>query len=292
MSWRTIVITGNTKLDYKMGYLVVRKKDEIKQVHLSEIEVLLVESTAVSLTTMLLCELIKSKVNVIFCDNKHNPVSELISMYGSHDTSAKVREQVFFSTEVKGKIWTKIVENKIRKQSEVLLMAGCDREAMMLESYIEQLEYNDSTNREGHAAKVYFNALFGKSFSRDDDNSINAALNYGYGILLSYFNREIVTNGYMTQFGIFHNNIFNHFNLSSDLMEPYRPLIDRTVFNMNPNVFETEEKHELLRIFDNEVKINNQTQTVSNSIKIYVQSIFNSLREENEYLIRFYNYEL
>ena len=274
MSWRTIVITGNTKLDYKMGYLVVRKQGETKQIHLSEIEVLIIESTAVSLTTMLLCEIINNKINVVFCDRRHNPVSELISLYGSHDTSAKVREQIMFSENIKARVWTRIVENKIHQQQEVLEATGCKEEAQMLKMYISELEFNDATNREGHAAKVYFNALFGKSFVRGDENAINAALNYGYGVLLSYFNREIISNGYLTQLGVFHNNIFNPFNLSSDLMEPYRALIDREVINMQPEKFETEEKHMLLRLFDNSLKINNQIQSVSNAIKIYVQSVF------------------
>ncbi len=104
MGWRTVVITGNAKLDYKLGYLMVRKQGETKQVHLSEIDVLIIESTAVSLTSMLLCELQKEKINVIFCDNKHNPVSELLAIYGSHDTSARVREQIAYNKEIKERI--------------------------------------------------------------------------------------------------------------------------------------------------------------------------------------------
>lgn len=292
MSWRTIVITGNVKLDYKLGYLVVRRQGDVKQVHLSEIINLVVESTSVSLTTMLLSELIKHKINVVFCDEKHNPLSELLSIYGSHDASAKVRDQIAFGDEIKAKVWTKIVEQKIEKQKEVLVETGHDNEASMLNEYIDELEINDATNREGHAAKVYFNALFGKDFARGDDNSINAALNYGYGILLSIFNREIVANGYLTQIGLFHDNMFNHFNLSSDLMEPYRALIDREVCYMKPEKFEGDEKHKLWNIFNKTVRIDKQNQSVQNSIKIYVQSVFNALKEDNEYLIKFYNYEL
>lgn len=292
MSWRTVAITGNAKLDYKLGYLVVRKQGEIKQVHLSEIGVLMIESTAISLTTMLLCELIKNKINVIFCDEKHNPISELLAIYGSHDTSSKVREQLLFTDDIKARVWTKIVQDKIEKQRDVLLVTNCTKEAALLKTYIKEIKYNDETNREGHAAKVYFNALFGKDFVRGDQNAINAALNYGYGVLLSYFNREIILNGYITQLGIFHNNMFNQFNLSSDLMEPFRPLIDREVINMNLEKFEKDEKYLLLNVFNNSIRIDQQNQTVANAIKIYVQSVFYALRENNEYLIKFYNYEL
>lgn len=78
----------------------------------------------------------------------------------------------------------------------------------MLQEYIREIQFGDATNREGHAAKVYFNALFGKEFSRTNDVPINAALNYGYGIILSLANREIVSNGYITQIGLFHDNMF------------------------------------------------------------------------------------
>lgn len=71
-----------------------------------------------------------------------------------------------------------------------------------------------------------------------------------YSIILSCFTREITANGYLTQLGIFHDNMFNPFNLASDLMEPYRPLVDKKVYEMKPEIFETEEKHEMLRLLE------------------------------------------
>ena len=116
MSWRTVIISSTAKLDYQMGYLVIRKEEAIK-IHLSEIEILMIESTAVSLTAALLCELTKKKIKVIFCDEKRNPSSELIGYYGAHDTSLKVRNQIAWSEEIKKHVWTEIVAEKIRKQA-------------------------------------------------------------------------------------------------------------------------------------------------------------------------------
>ena len=93
MSWRIIVISRRAKLDYQMGYMVVRN-EEVTKIHLSEISTILIESTAVSLTTSLLSELTKKKIKVIFCDEKRNPSSELVSYYGSHNTSNKVKKAV------------------------------------------------------------------------------------------------------------------------------------------------------------------------------------------------------
>lgn len=289
MSWRTVVISNSAKLDYRMGYMIVRQS-EIVKIHLSEIALLLIESTAVSLTSALLAELTKKKIKIIFCDEKRNPSSELIPFYGSHDTSAKVRVQVGWRKEIKMSVWTEIVTEKIRKQKELLQKLNYLNEAGLLQEYIRKIQFGDATNREGHAAKVYFNALFGKEFSRTNDVPINAALNYGYGIILSLANREIVSNGYITQIGLFHDNMFNAFNLGSDLMEPYRILIDQIVYQMKPEKFEHEEKMMILDILNQEVVIDNKRNYVMNALKIYCKSIFDAINEQDVSLIK--NYQL
>lgn len=281
-----MVISSSAKLDYHMGYMVVRKDEEIK-IHISEISILIIESTAVSLTAALLSELTKKKIKVIFCDEKRNPSSELVPYYGAHDTSEKIRRQMAWTSDVKSIIWTEIVREKILKQAKHLDEWNL-AEAEMLYNYINEIEIGDASNREGHAAKVYFNALFGKDFTRTEENSINAALNYGYGIILSAFNREIVSNGYITQIGLFHDNMFNQFNLASDLMEPFRVLIDREVIQMQRKEFTHEEKIQLVNVLNNEVMIDGKTQYVNNAIKIYCKSVFDALNENDSALIRFY----
>ena len=166
---------------------------------------------------------------------------------------------------------------------------GKDEEAMLLQNYIKEIQYGDSTNREGHAAKVYFNALFGKEFTRTADCNINAALNYGYSILLSSFTREIVANGYITQLGLFHDNMFNQFNLASDLMEPFRPIVDELVYDMELGTFEKEEKMKLVNILNQTVRINDRSEYVNNAVKIYCKSIFDALGDMDIAMIKFYS---
>lgn len=290
MSWRVIVITKRAKLDLQLGKMVVRSDETVKIV-LSEISTILIESTAVSLNTSLIAELAKRKIKVIFCDEKRNPSCELVNYYGSHDTSNKVRRQIAWKQSTKEAVWTEIVTEKIRKQKELLEASGKE-EAALLASYLREIVWNDETNREGHAAKVYFNALFGLDFTRTEDNFINAALNYGYSIILSAFTREIVANGYITQLGLFHDNMFNQFNLASDLMEPFRILVDREVTEMKRLQFEHEEKMQLVNILNQEIQIDGKTQYVNNAIKIYCKSVFDALEEDDSSLIRFYGIEL
>lgn len=290
MSWRVVVISKRAKLDYQLGYLVVRNEN-VTKIHLGEISTLLIESTAVSITTSLLAELTKKKIKVIFCDEKRNPSSELVGYYGSHDTSSKVRNQIQWSRNSKDTVWTEIVTEKIRKQKKLLEYQGKE-ESKLLDSYLQEIKWNDETNREGHAAKVYFNALFGLDFTRTTDCSVNSALNYGYSIILSAFTREITANGYITQLGLFHDNMFNQFNLASDLMEPFRVLVDKEVLEMKFEEFEVDEKRRLVNILNREVVIDGKVQYVNNAVKIYCKSVFDALNENDSSLIRFYKFEL
>lgn len=288
MSWRVVVIDSQSKLDYKMGYLVVRNT-ETKRILLDEIAVLLIENPAISITGLLIEALTENKIKVIFCDSKRNPISELIPHYGCHDSAAKMRTQIIWEKGIKDIIWRDIVSEKIRKQAEFLQELGNEQQAAMLSEYVTQVELADSSNREGHAAKVYFNALFGMDFTRSADIPINAALNYGYSLILSAFNREVSANGYLTQLGIFHDNMFNYFNLSCDLMEPFRIMVDRMVYKMKPTDFDKEEKHRMWGLLEEKVFIDGQKQFLLNAIKIYSRSVFDAINDKDSSEIKFYS---
>ena len=290
MSWRTVVVANTAKLDYQMGYLVVRGEKTLR-IHINEIELLMIESTAVSVTAYLLSELVKHKVKVIFCDEKRNPASELMPYYGSHDTSVKIRFQMSWSEDNKAAVWTEIVSEKIRKQAE-FLHEQRKAEAELLDQDVQEMTFGDESNRGGHAAKVYFNALFGKDFTRTEESPTNAALNYGYSIILSMFTRAIVSMGYITQIGLFHGNMFNPYNLASDLMEPYRPLVDRLVCCLSPSQFETAEKREMLTLINKEIFVGGRREYLGNAVKIYTRSVFEALNEQDVSLIKFYSNEL
>lgn len=288
MSWRTVIITTRCKLDLKMGYMVIRGEDT-KRIFLDEVAVLLIENPAVSFTGCLLEALVEKKIRVIFCDGKRSPMAELTPYYGSYDSSRKIRAQVVWRADVEGAVWADIVSEKIRKQADFLVELGKKRESDLIRSYLGQIELYDTTNREGHAAKVYFNAVFGMDFTRSAECPINAALNYGYEIILSAFNREIAACGYLTQLGIFHNNMFNHYNLSCDLMEPFRVLVDRKVRSMGLDEFGSRDKYALWDILNQYIVIGGTKQTLLNAIKIYVRSVFDALNDQDPSKIKFYS---
>lgn len=291
MGWRTVAVNKASKLDLRLGYLVIRDCDSTIRVHISEIDVLIIENTASSITTALMSELVKNKIKVIFCDEKQNPVSELTAYYGRYNSSQKLKNQINWRTADKQMAWTAIVTQKIKMQAENLDFFKLPQ-ADLLYRYLSEVEFNDETNREGHAAKVYFNAMFGKDFSRSDDCPINAMLNYGYSILLSAFNREVVLCGYSTILGIFHDNVHNSYNLSCDLMEPFRPIVDRFTKCNIPSKFETQEKHLVLSLLNQELIVDSRKLTLINAVKAYTHSVFEAIENSDLSLIKFYGYEL
>lgn len=280
MSFRTLVIQSKSKLSYKNDYLVVRKEEETKSVHISELNTLIIDSTLVSLTTHLLCELAKNKIKVIFCDERHNPYGELQTYYGSHNSSKCLMEQSEWSPVIKGEIWRLIVRQKIINQSWLLRKIKNEKYMQLLD-YSNEVELEDKTNREGHAAKVYFNALFSSSFSRNKDNDINASLNYGYSIILSTINKEICANGYATQLGIKHKNEYNPFNLTSDIMEPFRIIVDDFVYFNQDRKFDVDYKVDLINILNRRFVFNGKKYYLTDIIKQYVKAVLDALSEKD-----------
>lgn len=287
MSWRTVVITKRCKLDVKLGYLVVRD-EETSKIFLDEIALLVIENPAVSLTVCLLEALKEKKIKTVFCDSQHLPMAELVPYSDCYDDVHKIKAQIRWSEEIKDLVWAEIIRDKISKQAEFLDELNLSRESRLLMSYAEDVAEGDITNREGHAAKVYFNALFGKEFTRGVTDDINAALNYGYTVIMAMFSREITSSGYLTQLGIFHDNQFNHYNLACDIMEPFRILVDRVVYSFGRGNFDREQKRGLLDILNSEVTIDNRRQTVINACRVYSRGIFDALSSNDITKIKVY----
>lgn len=285
-------MSSRSKLELKNNYLVIRS-DTVKRIHIDEISVLLIENTGCALTASLLELLWSKKVAVIFCDRKRNPGAQLIPYYNSHDCSARTFGQINWEDGHKKKVWALVVKEKIKNQGRLLSAVGKRDAANLVFGYAEDVQDGDVTNREGHAAKVYFNALFGSTFTRDSECFVNYALNYGYGVLLSIVNREIVASGYLTQLGIFHKNVYNQFNLSCDIMEPLRPLFDYSVLALGIHDGDLchDDKLVILQTLNKRVSIATMGNTVLNAVGIYTRSVLTSLDKQDINQIRFCEYE-
>lgn len=282
MSFRTVVVKNRAKIETRLSWLLIRGEEE-KWIHLSEIGTLIIESTACAITTQALCELAKNNTDVIFCNEKHFPYGRLALLYANHLSSGQIKRQSQWTAARKADAWKEIVSQKIYWQKLVLLKFQRFEAAVMLEEYITQIEDGDITNREGHAAKVYFNALMGREFCRRSECEINAALNYAYAILLSSVSREIVAAGYITQLGIHHINEFNGYNLASDIMETFRPLADAYILSVSDSD-EYINKNKITQLLTTKVKISGKEQFLDNAIRIYTRSIIGFMEGDKEIL--------
>ena len=278
MGWRTVVVNTHSKLSYKNNHLIFKDASRTELIHLSEVDILLLETTDIVLSTMLIKRLVDENILVIFCDDKRLPTAYLMPYYGRHDSSLQLSRQIAWNEDVKAEIWTTIIAQKIFNQAFYLGSCGFLEKSQSVIDLYHGLDLFDPSNREGHAARIYFNTLFGNDFNREQDSDINAALDYGYTLILSMFAREIVLSGCMTQFGLKHTNQFNQFNRASDIMEPFRPIIDRIVYE-NRNSSFVKIKRELFTIFSDTFHYNDKDMYLSNIISDYTKKVIQALNQ-------------
>lgn len=281
MGWRTVIVNTHSKLTYKSNHLIFKDASRTEMIHLSEIDVLLLETTDIVLSTMLIKRLVDGNILVIFCDDKRLPTALLTPYYGRHDSSLQLAKQISWDEAIKADVWTTIIAQKIINQSLFLGASGFYEKSQSIMDLYHGLENYDPSNREGHAARIYFNTLFGNDFSREQDNNINAGLDYGYTLLLSMFARELVVTGCMTQFGLKHSNQFNQFNFASDIMEPFRPLIDQIVYENRSASFVQIKRH-LFSIFSNTYQYNGKEMYLTNIVSDYTKKVVKSLNNQGK----------
>ena len=143
-----------------------------------------------------------------------------------------LRNQMNAGEVLKKQLWKQIIEAKIRNQAYLLNKVGC--EGNILRPYYSNVKSGDTDNREGIAARIYFQELFGSEFVRDRNlPGINALLNYGYTILRAAVARSLISSGLFPALGIYHHNRSNAFPLADDVMEPYRPYVDEIVYDLS-----------------------------------------------------------
>lgn len=280
MAFRNVIIESPCRCSYEGGYLIVRKEDDTVKIHLSEISSVVLQTNQVYVSAYLLSELAKAKISFVVSDEKRSPIGQYLPLYGAHNASKRISEQLGWSEPAKKRVWKRVVRDKIAHQAQVLNARAREEMGLRLSKLIPEVRSGDTTNREAHAARLYFQAMFGGDFSRDDDTSTNAALDYGYAILLSAVNREIVARGYLTQMGICHKSEYNQFNLGCDLMEPFRPVVDRLVFDNVEDDFTKDTRRLLVDMLNQSLPYRGGMYRVGSIISLYVQDCLSALNRK------------
>lgn len=231
---RTLVFSSPMILSLKNQQLVLAYKDspdDKRTVPIEDVGVVLLENQQTNITLPLLNALTENEVQVVICNSKGMPNAMIQSMNSNNVQGETLRNQISCGEVLKKQIWKQIVEAKIRNQASMLNSIGED--GNVLKPFYTNVRSGDVDNREGIAARIYFQRLFGGSFVRNrDEPGINALLNYGYSVLRAATCRAIVSSGLLPAIGIYHHNRSNAYPLADDLMEPFRPFVDATVYDL------------------------------------------------------------
>lgn len=277
MAFRVVFIENDVYMHVKLNNLVVTKEEHDLWIPLDDISMVVVDNYKISFTVRLMSILAENNIEVVFCDHEHHPIG-IFTGYATHSRAVKILKfQVDYPPEMYGSLWKRIVEQKINNQREVLDRLGFPIEisSQLLEYQQEVIDY-DSTNREAHAAKVYFNTLMGATFSRgNSDILLNSGLDYGYAIFRAYLARLCVGYGLNTLLGIHHRNEYNAFNLVDDLIEVFRPIIDFECYHLlkNEEYFKPEHRRYLVNLLNSKMKYKGKKMYVSNVMEEYVSSM-------------------
>lgn len=281
MAFRQILIESPAHISVKNHQLIIRT-DREHTVPVEDIGTVLLESRRSTITTAALSLLGQSGCAVFVCDDKHIPCAVLAPFSQHSRQPAVINRQLRSSEPLKKRLWQQIVMAKIRNQAICLRLCGQESAAKGLEELAKTVHSGDSHNVEAVAAQRYFPLLFGKGFTRADDNLQNTSLNYGYAIIRGYIARLLATYGFLPALGLHHCSELNAFNLADDLMEPFRPLIDLlvAVCFTDGDEFTPQHKRLLLNTLNLNIEIGKKHFTSAYAMELTVQSFSRSLVEK------------
>lgn len=283
MGHRVIYVEKCEYLRLYLDNLKVMVKDNDILFPISDIQILVIDNYQSNISVPLINKLTENNVCTIICGVDHLPKSYILPINGNFATSGNINKQISWKKERKALLHSIIVKYKIENQIEILKQNNKSHEVIKkLYEFVDSIELDDRTNREGLTAKMYFRELFGSNFIRFDDDVINAGLNYGYSIFRSLITSIIVAKGYIANIGIFHKGKQNMFNLSDDIIEVFRPIVDDYVYNTMRDeiLFKQEHREKLIQLTNKKILIDSRKQTVANAINQYLDSIFNYLDGE------------
>lgn len=233
---QTLVFSNPADLSLRNRQMVIAQREPDRETTrpIEDMAIIIIENPMVRISVPLLNAIARQNGIVIFCDDQHLPQSLLTGMTANTTQAETLKTQAAASAPLQKQAWKQIIESKIRNQAHLLDKIGKD--GSILKPYYNNVKSGDSDNREGIAARIYWQELFGPEFSRERyGEAPNNMLNYGYSILRAATIRAIIGSGLSPAFGIFHHNRYNPYPLGDDLMEPFRPFVDEIVYTMYCN---------------------------------------------------------
>jgi CRISP-associated protein Cas1 len=258
---RTLFFTNPFKLNLKHNQLVAAPLEDGAEISvpIEDIGFVVLENMQISISLPLIEALMNNNAAVVFCNSKHHPQSMLLNLESNNTQTESIRHQVAAALPLKKNLWKQTVEAKITNQANLLHKLGIGGAEVMV--YAKDVKSGDIENREGAAARAYWQKLFGSDFNRERFGEYpNSLLNYGYIILRAAVARALLGSGLLPVFGIHHSNKYNAYCLADDIMEPYRPFVDARVYklyksNSEEQILSKEIKAELLKVLADDVVV-------------------------------------
>lgn len=272
MGWKIVEIDTNDNLSLYLNNLMIKRQSKKIIININDIDILLLDNYKLTLSVQLINALTRNNSLIITFDGKHEPASFIYGVNGNHNSLKILQSQLMWTNFYKGKLWQEIIRNKINNQYHHLLKnSGEIVDSNYFLTAIEKVKSFDISNREGHIAKVYWHILFGIDFTRDYEAIkfplLNSMLNYGYSILRAMVIKSIVKKGLDPRIAIFHKSFSNFYALASDLMEPFRIIIDQIVYrNKNSDFFSVEIKQALIEGLTKKIIFKGKEEYINNAI--------------------------
>ena len=293
---RSLYFGNPAYLSLKLRQLVIRKpevkrdmpdfddvesfSDVVKTIPVEDIGLIVLDCPQITVTEGLLEALLENNCAVVTCDKSHLPVGLLLPLYGNKVQTERYAEQIAASLPLKKQLWQQTVQCKIRNQAAMLkYVTGVEARNMLI--WADSVKSGDADNLEGRAAAFYWKTLFvdNPRFTRGDEDIVNVMLNYGYAIVRAIVARALVGAGLIPTLGIHHHNRYDAYCLADDIMEPYRPYVDKLVVEVVeegvPEEFDVDVKRRLLELPVREVIIDD----VRRPLMLAVSQTANSLRK-------------
>ncbi len=279
---RIVEISNNKRhLSMYRGFMLVHNtggdREEVGRVALDDMGALIANAHGLSYTNNLLVALAERGVPFVLCGANHNVVGMLWPMDGHHQQAHRIEAQIACSLPTRKRLWASIVQCKLRQQAAVLQAVGAV--SMPLAQLARKVKSGDSSNAEAQGARKYWPLLMGDFFRRDQKaDGLNALLNYGYTVLRAATARAVVAAGLHPSLGLHHSHDNNPMRLVDDLMEPFRPVIDWTVWQLEQQglcEINVDTKRELV----NSLYQDMQTDAGTSPVMVAVQKLATSLAQ-------------
>jgi len=281
MAWRGVHVSQPARLTLADGQLVVDQADGAAKIPLEDVAWLVIDTPQATLTTALLAACMAAGLAIVTTDARHTPSGLMLPFHGHFRQGAVAMLQADISAPLRKRLWQTVVQAKIVNQAAVLNGAGSDGRAVAAMAGL--VGSGDVTNVEARAARAYWGELFAKFRREDGADKRNMLLNYGYAVVRAAVARGLVAAGLLPAFGIGHASGSNAFNLADDMVEPFRPFVDRLVLRLSDGgrISEGEpslsERRELAALPLQSVRMGNEVMTLLAATERVAESLVRAM---------------